>query len=150
MGDGQRLPIPEIETLNTYMEDVHLVVLSACQTALGGPDEEGLEIAGLGYYFLKSRAAVVMASLWNVSDSSTSQLMQQFYTALARGTATHPVTTAEALRQAQLDMLHSHHPGAIGDDRFTYVPQDGDASLPTVGVAHPYYWAPFILIGNSL
>ncbi len=150
MGDGQRLPIPEIETLNTYLEDVHLVVLSACQTALGGPDEEGLEIAGLGYYFLKSQVAVVMASLWNVSDSSTSQLMQRFYTALASGTAAHPVTTAQTLQQAQLDLLYSNRPGATEDDRFTFVPRDNDAPLPTVGVAHPYYWAPFILIGNSL
>ena len=154
MGDGQRLPIPEIETLKTYMQDVHLVVLSACQTALGGPDEEGLEIAGLGYYFLKSQAAVVMASLWNVSDSSTSQLMQQFYTTLARGTATHPVTTAEALRQAQLDMLRgqlkSQSSSQADNLRFILVPRNGDDALSPSDSTHPYYWAPFILIGNSL
>ena len=150
MGGGKKLLIPEIETLKTYMEDLHLVVLSACQTALGGPDEEGLEIAGLGYYFLKSQVDAVMASLWNVSDSSTSQFMQTFYEILASGTEEGPVTKAEALQRTQIAMLRSREPGTEDDDRFTYIPQDDDAPLPESGLAHPYYWAPFTLIGNGL
>jgi len=147
---AEKLPIPEIETLGTYMEDVHLVVLSACQTALGGPNQEGLEIAGLGYYFLKSQVDAVMASLWNVSDASTSQLMQEFYGVLATSKTSNPVTKAEALRQAQLALLRSNDAGAAGDDRFTLVPRNDEAERPAAGLAHPYYWAPFILIGNSL
>ena len=150
LGNGERLLIPEIANLGSALSNVHLVVLSACQTGLGGADEEGLEIAGLGYYFFQNQVDAVMASLWNVSDSSTSHLMRWFYQILAEGTATQPITKAEALRQAQLAMLRSNQPGADNDDRFIYVPRDGDASPPTVGVAHPYYWAPFILIGNSL
>ncbi|MGC1525594.1 MAG: CHAT domain-containing protein [Phormidesmis sp.] len=150
MGGGKKLLVSEIETLKSYMEDLHMVVLSACQTALGGPDEEGLEVAGLGYYFLRSQVAAVMASLWNVSDSSTSQFMQTFYQILASGTAEEPMTKAEALQRAQIAMLHSGAPGVEGDDRFTYVPQDDDAPLPESGLAHPYYWAPFTLIGNGL
>ncbi|MEM9266002.1 MAG: CHAT domain-containing protein [Cyanobacteria bacterium P01_F01_bin.13] len=61
MGNEQKLPIPEIDTLGTYLSNIHLAVLSACQTALGGPDEEGIEIAGLGYYFLKNQVDAVMA-----------------------------------------------------------------------------------------
>ena len=150
MGNGEKLPIPEVEVLKRYLKDVHLVVLSACQTALGGPDEEGLEIAGLGYYFLKSQADAVMASLWNVSDASTSQLMQLFYTNLAVGTTEHPVTKAEALQAAQIALLRSNEPGTESRDRFTLIPRDDNAPRPTSGLAHPYYWAPFILIGNSL
>lgn len=150
MGDGKKLLIPEIETLKTYMKDLHMVVLSACQTALGGPDEEGLEIAGLGYYFLKSQVDAVMASLWNVSDSSTSQFMQTFYEILASGTEERPITKAEALQRTQIAMLLSQEPGTASDERFTYVPQDDDAPLPESGLAHPYYWAPFTLIGNGL
>ncbi|MEO0373368.1 MAG: CHAT domain-containing protein [Cyanobacteria bacterium P01_A01_bin.17] len=156
MGSGKKLPIPQIETLGTYMENVHLAVLSACQTALGGPDEEGLEIAGLSYYFLKSNVNAVLASLWNVNDSSTSALMQLFYQNLAAGTAEMPVTKAEALQAAQLAMIRSNKPvrsDSVGDgpDRFTQTPRnESDAPRPESGLAHPYYWAPFTLIGNGL
>ena len=151
MGDGEKLPIPQIETLNTYMEDLHMVVLSACQTALGGPDEEGLEIAGLGYYFLKSEVDAVMASLWNVNDSSTSKLMQAFYQALSESTAAEPITKAEALRTAQLALLNSNKPSDDEAERFKFIYDNaGDAPHPESGLAHPYYWAPFILIGNGL
>ena len=152
MGNGKKLPIPQIETLATYMENVHLAVLSACQTALGGPNEEGLEIAGLGYYFLKSNVSAVLASLWNVNDSSTSALMQLFYRNLAAGTAEMPVTKAEALQAAQLSLIRSNDPVDNNDpDRFRLMPQNGeDAPRPESGLAHPYYWAPFTLIGNGL
>ena len=151
LGNGERLPLPDIAQLGEALRGVHLAVLSACQTALGGRDEEGLEIAGLGYYFFKNEVDAVMASLWNVNDSSTSQLMQAFYTQLSKGTENQPVTKAEALRAAQLAMLSSNEPVAAGEDRFTFRPQnDSDARRPQSGLAHPYYWAPFVLIGNGL
>ncbi len=151
MGNDQKLPIPDIETLGTYLEDVHLAVLSACQTALGGPDEEGIEIAGLGYYFLKSQVDAVMASLWNVNDASTSQLMQAFYQILFEGTEADPVTKAEALRAAQLSLLRSNETSSSEAERFTLTPKNpADQPRPESGLAHPYYWAPFILIGNGL
>ena len=151
MGDGQRLPIADIETLGSYLQDVHLVVLSACQTALGGPDEEGLEIAGLAYYFLNSQVDAVMASLWSVNDASTSQLMQGFYSSLAAGTETSPITKAAALRQAQLDLIEGNQIDPGSGERFTLVPDDpAIAELPNPRLSHPYYWAPFILIGNGL
>ncbi|MFE4106135.1 tetratricopeptide repeat protein [Almyronema epifaneia] len=147
MGNEQRLPIPEIETLGTYLEDVHLVVLSACETALGGSDEEGLEIAGLGYYFLKNRPVSVLASLWNVNDRSTSLLMQQFYANLAAGTAAAPITKAAALRDAQLALLGSDALSTEAQTRL--IGQRQDTADPTP-LSHPYHWAPFILIGNGL
>ena len=150
MGDGEKLLIPEIAELGSALKDIHLAVLSACQTGLGGADEEGLEVAGLGYYFFQNEVDAVMASLWNVSDSSTSQLMQRFYQNLSVGTVAEPVTKAEALRQAQLAMLQSNELGEDDDERFTLTPQNGDEARPSVGLAHPYYWAPFTLIGNGL
>ena len=72
------------------------------------------------------RRALVLAgaesqvvSLWNVSDSSTRELMRAFYGELARGTG-----RAEALRQAKLRLLRQAR------------------------YAHPHYWAAFILAGN--
>jgi CHAT domain-containing protein len=134
------------------MADIHLVVLSACETALGGPDQNGIEMSGISYYFLSNGAKAVMAFLWLVNDGSTSLLMQQFYKNLASGT----MTKAEALQQAQLSLLQ-------GKVTAKDAPQwrNGDvtlelkpgAQLPrsrTTDFSHPYYWAPFILIGNSL
>lgn len=150
MGDGAKLLISEIAELGSALKGIHLAVLSACQTGLGGTDEEGLEVAGLGYYFFQNEVDAVMASLWNVSDSSTSQLMQRFYQNLSVGTVAEPVTKAEALRQAQLAMLRSNELGTDDNERFVLSPRNGDEARPAVGLAHPYYWAPFTLIGNGL
>ena len=148
LGNDEKLPIPDIETLATYLEDVHLVVLSACQTALGGPNEEGLEIAGLGYYFLSSQVDAVMASLWNVSDSSTSLLMQRFYRNLAEGTVTAPITKAEAIQAAQLSFIQS--PDVLTADEERIIGQRETTASSETPLSHPYFWAPFTLIGNSL
>lgn len=135
LGTGERLPIPEIEVLADYLEDVHLVVLSACETALGGPDHDGIEIAGMSYYFLNGGAKTVMASLWKVNDASTSLLMQRFYRNLSQGA----ITKAQALRQAQLSLLEGEPLNP--EEEFT----EAEASF-----VHPYHWSPFILIGNGL
>lgn len=126
LGSGEKLTIPEIKTLQD-LSNIHLVVLSACETALGGADQDGVEISGLSSYFLNNGAKAVMASLWSVDDASTSVLMAEFYRALAASTAQKPMTKAEALRQAQLSLLR----------------EGGN-------FARPYFWAPFILIGNGL
>jgi CHAT domain-containing protein/tetratricopeptide (TPR) repeat protein len=125
LGNGEKLAIPDITTLQD-LADVHLVVLSACETALGGPGQDGTEIAGLSYYFLNHGVAAVIASLWKVDDLSTSLLMQEFYQNLAQGTMNQPVTKTEALRSAQINLI------------------TGDS------YNHPRFWAPFILIGNGL
>jgi len=125
LGSGEKLTIPEIKTLQD-LSNIHLVVLSACETALGG-DQDGIEISGLSSYFLSNGAKAVMASLWRVDDASTSVLMAEFYRTLAIRTAQKPMTKAEALRQAQLSLIR----------------EGGN-------FARPYFWAPFILIGNGL
>ncbi|MDF5727869.1 MAG: CHAT domain-containing protein [Rhizonema sp. PD38] len=77
LGTGDKLRIREIKNL-TGLSNIHLVVLSACQTALAAPLQDGVEIASVAYYFLNDGAKAVMASLWQVSDASTSELMQHF------------------------------------------------------------------------
>ncbi|MBE9128386.1 MULTISPECIES: CHAT domain-containing protein [unclassified Coleofasciculus] len=155
LGNGDKFAIPEISKLYRQLSDVHLVVLSACETALGGSDADGNEINGISYYFLNYGAEAVMASLWLVDDASTSQLMQQFYSNLANGTDAAPITKAEALRQAQLSLLHNDtlttettDPRASIEVRLR--PGSQAANRTASGFSHPYYWAPFILIGNSL
>lgn len=150
LGTGAPYAIPDIQTLRE-LRDVHLVVLSACETGLGGADGLGLEIAGMSSFFLgdRDRAKAVMASLWLVNDASTSLLMQQFYKNLATG----KMTKAEALRQAQLSLLKGNLTAKDAPERSDIEVRVEPGSRATEGrstFSHPYYWAPFILIGNSL
>ena len=149
LGDGQRMRITEIDAMKERLRDLHLVVLSACQTALGGKGADGTEINGISSYFLAAnRAESVMATLWQVSDTGTSRFMQRFYALLGTG----EVTKADALRQAQLSLLKNEdnldeRMDELELTRFTL--QTIDGPVPATGLSHPYYWAPFILIGNA-
>lgn len=144
-GSGDKLTVDKIQTLGNYMADTHLVVLSACETALGGADADGLEMSGMSFYFLTNGAKAVIASLWLVNDASTSQLMQQFYQNLSTG----QMTKTEALRQAQLAILKSNSQGNNSNrSSVNYKLGDGEQSISR-NLSHPYYWAPFILIGNG-
>ena len=150
LGTGTPYRIPDIQNLRD-LKDIHLVVLSACETALGGPDGLGLEVMGMSYFFMgdQNKAKAVMASLWQVNDASTSQLMQQFYKNLATGKLTKP----EALRQAQLSLIQGNSTGATGDRssfNFKITTPNGQTQTIARNFNHPYYWAPFILIGNGL
>ncbi len=75
---------------------VNLVVLSACQTALG-KDVRGEGLMGLTRGFMYAGASSVVASLWKVDDEATSELMRQFYTNMLQ----KEMTPAAALREAQ-------------------------------------------------
>ncbi|MGB3650336.1 MAG: CHAT domain-containing protein [Rivularia sp. (in: cyanobacteria)] len=95
---------------------------------------------------------VVIASLWQVADSSTSDLMQQFYKNLAN--SKQKTTKAEAMRLAQLQLLYNKDVTLSDIKRAGgLIPEE----IPSSGkkpesktFAHPYYWAPFVLIGNGL
>jgi CHAT domain-containing protein/Tfp pilus assembly protein PilF len=95
-----------------------LVVLSACHTGKGKL-ERGEGLSGLSRAFLHAGAQCVLASLWNVNDRATAELMAQFYAFLSQGKSKE-----EALRLAKRRMLHSPY-------------------------AHPFFWAAFVLIGDS-
>ncbi|EKU99390.1 hypothetical protein Lepto7375DRAFT_1417 [Leptolyngbya sp. PCC 7375] len=149
LGNGDRMRIQDIEVMQESLRDLHLVVLSACKTALGGTAGDGTEIAGISSYFLAAnRAETVIASLWAVNDTSTSLLMQRFYEFLASG----ELTKAEALRQAQLSLLYDEDTETrLAATRATISVESRDGTpLATNGFQHPYHWAPFILIGNGL
>ncbi len=112
--------------------DAGLVVLSACETALG-PSFAGEGLFGLAKGFAFAGAESVMASLWAIDDASTMYLTEAFYRELTAGR-----TPAEALNHAQRAMLARDIPetGWLG---WLFGPgQKRDFS-------HPYYWAPFTL-----
>jgi CHAT domain-containing protein len=79
--------------------DADLVVLSACQTALGR-EIRGEGLVGLTRGFMYAGSPRVLATLWSVDDRATADLMKRFYSHLLRGR----VSPAEALRRAQVEL----------------------------------------------
>ncbi|MEM0978676.1 MAG: CHAT domain-containing protein [Cyanobacteria bacterium P01_H01_bin.58] len=149
-GDGQSVNLRQMRREWSQL-DADLVVLSACETALGSPElGDGIEVLGLGFQLQRVGAKSVMASFWQVSDNGTQALMNAFYTALQNG---YP--KAIALQRAQQAMMNDDLSlvGGEGRVRAGAPPTSRDSrsvsnALP--GYNHPYYWAPFILIGNGL
>jgi CHAT domain-containing protein len=97
----------------------NLVVLSACQTALG-KEVKGEGLVGLVRAFMFAGTPRVVASLWTVPDVSTAELMTRFY----RGMLVQHLPPSAALRQAQVSIWK--------EQRWT----------------RPYYWAAFTLQGE--
>lgn len=127
-GEGNTNGLLQFTDILELKLNAELVVLSACDTGLGRlRDGEG--IVGLTRAFLYAGASAVVVSLWKVEDQSTSLLMEQFYRRLKQGES-----RAEALRQAKLEVLHA------------------TIDLKAIGMrqplASPFYWAPFILVGD--
>jgi CHAT domain-containing protein/uncharacterized protein HemY len=146
-GNGERITLRDIQKWS--LKNVDLVVLSACETGLGGKLGNGEEILGLGYQMQRAGARAAIASLWTVDDGGTQSLMNAFYSVLQVG----KLTKAEALRQAQIALITGDYQ-ALGQERGIIVVQERirDSLSPQVAnrLNHPYYWAPFILIGNGL
>ena len=121
---NDQIKVKEFEDLLRAREEIgnaqpiELLVMSACQTA-AGDKRAALGIAGVA---VRSGARSTVATLWSVKDESTVALMDEFYQQLAK--ASPSMTKAEALRQAQISLVHSSD------------------------FNHPFYWSPFVLVGN--
>ncbi|MCB9871240.1 MAG: CHAT domain-containing protein [Planctomycetes bacterium] len=96
-----------------------LVVLSACETG-SGKEVRGEGLVGLGWAFLVAGVPAQLVSQWQVADAGTKELMVAVYRELATDRGLSP---AAALRRAQL------------------------AALRSEARSHPYFWAPFFLVG---
>ncbi|MFB8787978.1 MAG: CHAT domain-containing protein [Potamolinea sp.] len=146
-GNGDTANFRDVETW--LLKNTDLVVLSACETGLGGKLGNGEEILGFGYLMQQAGAKAAIATLWTVDDGGTQALMDAFYVALGNSTT----TKAEALRQAQIALITGDYK-ALGKQRGGLgVVERINSSLPqqvTNRLSHPYYWSPFVLIGNGL
>ena len=155
LGDGKQLTLAELRTGGWEFGSVDMITLSACETALGGGrDENGREIEGFGALVQRQGAKGVLASLWPVADQSTAILMQNLY----RLRQEKGLTKADALREAQLALISGKHalPAISKKPSISGSAGTGTADAPAFTpdparpYAHPYYWAPFILMGNWL
>ncbi|WP_199313442.1 CHAT domain-containing protein [Leptolyngbya sp. FACHB-671] len=100
-------------------EAIELLILSACQTA-DGDDRATLGLAGIA---VQSGARSTLATLWNIDDRATAELISRFYQELSSSGT--PITRAEALRRAQVALIQSGYP-------------------------EPLFWSPYVLVGNWL
>jgi len=109
-----------------------LVMLSACETGLG-KEKRGEGVMGLTRAFMYAGAPTVGVSLWSVADKSTAELMADFYKRLLgpssgsssmTSVSSTGVTASAAMRESQLAMIAGKKYSA------------------------PFYWAPFVLVGD--
>jgi CHAT domain-containing protein/tetratricopeptide (TPR) repeat protein len=150
-GAGYHLSLAAIrEDARMRFDGVEFLALSACQTALGGSTLDGREVDGLGTVAQKKGAKTVLASLWSVEDASTGWLMGDLYQRWITG----GVSKAEALRQAQLDLLLGKvaekdvsPPAGKSSRKTSHVERESEGPVLKT-YSHPYYWAPFILMGS--
>jgi CHAT domain-containing protein len=119
-------PAVDSNSFKLYARDIiqhplhaDLVTISACYGA-GERAYSGEGLVGLAWAFLRAGSHNVIASLWDVTDASTEQLMDRFYDELDQGESPD-----QALRAAKLSLLH----GSI--------------------FHNPFYWAPFQLYTGS-
>ena len=122
---NQYLSLDDLQGLlraNQNRTAIELIVFSACETAKGDR-HAALGMAGAA---VRSGASSTLATLWAVDDASTTELMGQFYQNLKTVIEKRQGTKAAALRQSQLSLLKSDN------------------------YSSPYYWSPFILLGNWL
>jgi CHAT domain-containing protein len=117
-GDSQNDGFLELGEVFGLKLNSDLVVLSSCLASDGNYSGEAMGLMGLSRAFLFAGTDSVILSLWPVNDESTAKLFIEMYRNLNDG------SKSEALRKAKLSLLKN------------------------VATSHPYYWAPFILMGN--
>lgn len=131
-GSGGKLTIGAIAASRQL--SASLVVLSACETALG-PVFGGEGIISLARAFSAAGVESTIASLWAVADRSSAQLMSRFYLHLSEGRS-----RSQALAQAQRDLLAEEEGWFDTLARLTGVAPD---------YRHPYYWSAFVLTDSG-
>jgi CHAT domain-containing protein/predicted negative regulator of RcsB-dependent stress response len=163
LGDGSKFSLSKMLEHDDLFAGVEMLMLAACKTSVSEADEGyGKEVDGFAEVAQRLKANSVVATLWNIADASASVMEVEFY-GLHRD---HPDwSKSELLRQTQLAMLRGGiKPAAVAaigpQPRGAQAEAAGCASAadaarrrftpnPKAPLAHPYYWAPFVLYGSS-
>ena len=170
MGDGSAFTLADMKNQKDMFAGVELLTLSACNTAAQQADANGREVDAFFELAQRLGAQSVLATLWPVSDNSTPWLMREFYDLKVN----KKQNKAEALRNAQLALLNGSAKAARSRTRadasqvkvivaadakgktetradyFVIEKKDAKPYIvdPKRPFAHPFYWSPFVLIGN--
>jgi CHAT domain-containing protein len=170
LGDGTAFTLADMKTHKDLFAGVELLTLSACNTAAQQADANGREVDAFFELAQRLGAQSVLATLWPVADNSTPWLMREFYDLKVNKNQ----NKAEALRNAQIALLNGSARTArsrtradasqvkivvsdetrkpTGTRAETFVIEKKDAKPfradPARPFAHPFYWSPFVLIGN--
>ncbi len=140
---NRSLALDEFRLAKWYdRRQVELLVLSACETAIGDNIAAEMGFAGLA---VRSGVKSALASLWKVKDIGTLALMTEFY-----GNLRSENIKAEALRKAQLAMIRKQIVVKDGQLRGTQGAIDltQSAQVPNADFSHPKFWAGFTIIGS--
>ncbi|HDS09845.1 MAG TPA: CHAT domain-containing protein, partial [Firmicutes bacterium] len=119
-GDDNKLTILDIAGYDKMRKNVDLVVLSACETAVEKNRSSGKEFISIAKAFATAGVPTLIATLWKINDASTKKLFIEFY----RNLKDKQESKLDALHNAQLRHRNSKE------------------------YSHPYYWAPYLLIGD--
>jgi CHAT domain-containing protein/tetratricopeptide (TPR) repeat protein len=146
LGDGSILTMQELNNQTKIFSGVDLLTLSACNTAMG-TSANGGEVESFATLTQHQGAKVILATLWPVQDNSTAELMKHFYRFKYEN---NTISIAEALQKAQLFLLHGDESSVktIAQRGSSDDQSNGSKESVNQKFSHPYYWAPFILIGN--
>ena len=139
----ERVTLSKLNDLGLKRLNIGLIILSACNTALGDRASE----YGFAGFAVNAGSESALASLWPVSDEGTLGFMTQFYQNFSEGKL-----RSEALRAAQISMLR----GEVGivDGRVEGPGGEVLAVIPELAesgnwdFSHPFYWSAFTMIGN--
>ncbi len=158
LGDGLPFTLDEMKRQKDLFAGVDLLALSACETA-AQREGNGREVDGFAELAQRLGAGAVMASLWEVADNSTAELMARFYKTY---NSQNGANKATSLRSAQIALLRGEYKTMDAANRelkredaqtAAKIKIDSTKLKPfkvskTAPFAHPFYWSPFILIGN--
>jgi len=115
------------DVMSLKLNRTEWVILSACNTAALGRSGEGF--SGLARAFFYAGTPSLLVSQWSVDDAATDQLMTAVFTAYAHGSK---VSRAAALHEAMLKLMTA-----------------GETESGHAYFAHPFAWAPFIVVGEG-
>jgi CHAT domain-containing protein len=137
-----------VEAQQLDLAGTDLVVLSACETALG-TSTHGEGLMGLQRAFQVAGARSLASTLWQVDDEATVALMDEFYLNLWK----RRLPKLDALRQAQLTLLYRFDTGRSQQARVVEVETKNVRLKPGSPATHPrrthpYFWAAFTLSGD--
>jgi CHAT domain-containing protein len=159
LGDGNAFTLDEMKRQKDLFAGVELLTLSACDTAAQRENADGREVDGFAELAQRLGASSVIASLWAVRDDSTAELMARFYKTYNNQKGANK---ASALRTAQLALLTGEYKTAGAANRQLMRVDLETAEKFKIDLAkqklfdyaknpkfaHPYFWSPFILVGN--